>query len=48
LDAVLALATHEIAEHAMAQGHSGKRVGEIIHAARARAVGQHLGLPQEH
>jgi len=42
LDAVLALPTHEIAEHAMAQGHSGKKIGELIHAARAAAVAQHL------
>ncbi len=47
LDAVRALPTHELAEHAMAQGHSGKQVGEIIHAARAQAVARHLGLAQE-
>lgn len=47
LETVLALPTQEIAEHALAQGHSGKKVGEIIHAARAGAVAQHLGLPHE-
>jgi len=47
LDAVLALPTHTIAEHALAQGHSGKRIGEIIHAARAQAVARHLGQPHE-
>jgi tRNA nucleotidyltransferase (CCA-adding enzyme) len=47
LDAVLAQPTHEIAEHALAQGHSGKKVGEIIHAARAQAIARHLGLPHD-
>jgi len=42
LDAVLAVDTQPVAEHAMAQGHSGKKVGEIIHAARAAAIAQHL------
>ena len=42
LDAVLGVDTQPIAEHAMAQGHSGKKVGEIIHAARAAAIAQHL------
>jgi len=45
LDAVLAVDTQPIAEHAMAQGHSGKKVGEIIHAARAAVIAQHLGAP---
>jgi len=45
LDAVLAVDTQPIAEHAMAQGHSGKKVGEIIHAARAAVIAQHLGTP---
>jgi hypothetical protein len=31
----------------MTQGHSGKKIGEIIHAARARAVARHLGLETE-
>jgi tRNA nucleotidyltransferase (CCA-adding enzyme) len=43
LNTVLALETHSIAEHAMAQGHSGKKVGEIIHAARTEAVAKSLG-----
>lgn len=47
LDAVLALPTQAIAEHAMAQGHSGTTVGELIHAARAQAVARHLGIPHE-
>jgi tRNA nucleotidyltransferase (CCA-adding enzyme) len=47
LETVLALPTQEIAEHALAQGHSGKKVGEIIHAARARAVARHLQLDDE-
>ncbi len=38
LDTVLALPTHTIAEHAMALGHSGKKVGELIHAARVEAL----------
>ncbi len=42
LDVVLGVATHTIAEHAMAQGHSGKKIGELIHAARAQAVAEHL------
>jgi len=47
LDAVLALPTQAIAEHAMAQGHTGKKVGELIHAARAKAVAQHLGIAHD-
>ncbi|MEK9953682.1 MAG: multifunctional CCA addition/repair protein [Curvibacter sp.] len=43
LAAVLAQPTHEIAEHALAQGHSGKQVGALIHAARVQAVARHLG-----
>jgi tRNA nucleotidyltransferase (CCA-adding enzyme) len=46
LDVVLAVSTPEIAAHAMALGHSGKKVGELIHAARATALAQQLGLPQ--
>jgi tRNA nucleotidyltransferase (CCA-adding enzyme) len=42
LNTVLALDTHTIAERAMAQGHSGKAVGELIHAARAEAVAKSL------
>jgi tRNA nucleotidyltransferase (CCA-adding enzyme) len=42
LDVVLDVATHTIAEHAMAQGHSGKKIGELIHAARAQAVAEYL------
>ena len=38
LNTVLALETHSIAEHAMALGHSGKQIGELIHAARVAAV----------
>jgi tRNA nucleotidyltransferase (CCA-adding enzyme) len=47
LDAVLAVDTAPIAEHALAQGHGGKQIGEIIHAARTQAVAQHLGLPHD-
>lgn len=47
LDAVLAQPTHEIAERALAQGHSGKQVGELIHAARVQAVARHLGTDAE-
>ncbi len=47
LDVVLGVATHTIAEHAMAQGHSGKKIGEVIHAARAAAVASHLEKPDE-
>lgn len=47
LNVVLGVATHTIAEHAMALGHSGKKVGELIHAARAAAVASHLELPHE-
>ena len=47
LDAVLAQPTHEIAERALAQGHSGKQVGELIHAARVQAVARHLGMDAE-
>ncbi len=47
LDAVLAQPTHEIAERALAQGHSGKKVGELIHAARVQAVARHLGTDAE-
>ncbi|PHM19855.1 MAG: multifunctional CCA addition/repair protein [Curvibacter sp. PD_MW3] len=42
LDVVLGVATHTIAEHAMAQGHNGKKIGELIHAARTDAVARHL------
>ncbi len=44
LDAVLAQPTQEIAERALAQGHSGKKIGELIHAARVQAVARHLGM----
>jgi tRNA nucleotidyltransferase (CCA-adding enzyme) len=47
LDAVLAQPTHAIAEHALAQGHSGKKVGELIHAARVQSVARHLGVVTE-
>jgi tRNA nucleotidyltransferase (CCA-adding enzyme) len=47
LGAVLAQPTHEIAERALAQGHNGKKVGELIHAARVQAVAQHLGEAPE-
>ena len=47
LDAVLAQPTHEIAERALAQGHSGKQVGELIYAARVQAVARHLGTNAE-
>ncbi len=47
LDAVLAVDTQPVAEHAMAQGHNGKKVGEIIHAARSQAIAHHLGLPHD-
>jgi len=42
LTTVLALDTQPIAEHAVALGHSGKEIGEIIHAARAQAVARAL------
>jgi tRNA nucleotidyltransferase (CCA-adding enzyme) len=42
LNTVLALATNSIAEHAMALGHSGKEIGELIHAARTEAVANSL------
>lgn len=47
LDAVLAQPTHVIAERALAQGHSGKKIGELIHAARVAAVARHLGTDAE-
>ncbi len=47
LEAVLAQPTSEIAERALAQGHNGKKVGELIHAARVQAVAQHLGVAPE-
>jgi tRNA nucleotidyltransferase (CCA-adding enzyme) len=47
LDAVLAQPTHEIAERALTQGHSGKKVGELIHAARVQAVARHTGMEAE-
>jgi tRNA nucleotidyltransferase (CCA-adding enzyme) len=43
LNTVLALDTHTIAEAALAQGLSGKAVGELIHAARTEAVAKSLG-----
>jgi tRNA nucleotidyltransferase (CCA-adding enzyme) len=42
LNTVLALETHSIAEHAMALGHGGKEIGELIHAARVAAVAKSL------
>lgn len=42
LDSVLALQTHTIAEHALAQGLGGKEIGNLIHAARVEAVAAHL------
>jgi tRNA nucleotidyltransferase (CCA-adding enzyme) len=45
LDTVLGLATHPIAAHALAAGASGKRVGEMIHAARIEAVAAWLAPP---
>ena len=47
LDTVLALPTQPIAQHAMAQGHSGKLIGELIHAARAQAVAHHLNIDHD-
>ena len=44
LNTVLALETHSIAEHALALGQSGKAVGELIHAARTKAVAQSLEM----
>jgi tRNA nucleotidyltransferase (CCA-adding enzyme) len=43
LNTVLALETHSIAEHAMTLGHSGRKIGELIHASRAEAVAKSLG-----
>jgi tRNA nucleotidyltransferase (CCA-adding enzyme) len=45
LDTVLGLATHAIAEHALSTGTTGKKVGELIHAARVEAVAAHLPPP---
>ena len=45
LDLVLAVDTAPIAEHAMAQGHNGQQIGNIIHAARAQALARGLGMP---
>ena len=47
LEAVLAQPTQAIAEHALAQGQTGKKVGELIHAARVQAVARHLGVATE-
>jgi tRNA nucleotidyltransferase (CCA-adding enzyme) len=47
LDTVLAQPTQAIVEHALAQGHSGKKVGELIHAARVQTVARHLGVRPE-
>ncbi len=44
LDTVLGLATHSLAEHALAAGITGKKVGEMIHAARIEAVAAVPGL----
>ncbi len=43
LAAVQALATHSVAEQAIAGGASGKAIGELIHRARVEAVRAHLG-----
>ena len=42
LNVVLDLPTQTVAEAAMAQGASGKEVGELIHAARVKALRQAL------
>lgn len=42
LACVLGVATAPIAEHALAQGHSGKQIGTLIHAARCEALQRHL------
>jgi tRNA nucleotidyltransferase (CCA-adding enzyme) len=46
LDTVLAVPTHTVAEHAMALGHGGKAVGDMIHAARVQAVAHRLDLTE--
>jgi tRNA nucleotidyltransferase (CCA-adding enzyme) len=38
LNTVLALDTHLVAEQALAQGLSGNKIGELIHAARVEAL----------
>jgi tRNA nucleotidyltransferase (CCA-adding enzyme) len=42
LNVVLDLPTQIVAETAMAQGLSGKEVGDLIHAARVKALQQAL------
>jgi len=42
LNVVLDLPTQTVAEAAMAQGASGKEVGELIHAARVKALQETL------
>ena len=44
LAAARAVATHSIASSAQEAGASGVKIGEIIHAARVKAVAQHLTL----
>jgi hypothetical protein len=39
---VLQLPTQHVAEAAMAHGASGKEVGELIHAARVKALQQRI------
>ncbi len=39
LTAAQSVVTHLIAEQAQTDGHDGKKIGELIHAARVRAVG---------
>jgi len=48
LNTVLALGTNSIAEHAMALGHSGKMIGELIHTARVEALAAVPGLVPPH
>ena len=47
LNTVLALGTTALAQHALAQGHSGKEIGELIHAARTQAVARQLQADDE-
>ena len=47
LDLALGVDTTPIAEHALAQGHTGQQIGEIIHGARAKVLAQHLGIPHD-
>lgn len=45
LHAALSVVTHELAQQAQARGVSGPQIGELIHAARVRAVQEQLQLP---